>query len=476
MGCSRYRWRRAVAGLVAAASVVIAARRPVRADSSLNAFERSFAFPVSFARGVSGDLVAVPGSPARFTFDRGMVAVGYLPVPRPGRVSRRGRLLGAREFLRPVDAVPRARLLLSGVVDADGNPVNNTGNELVIDAVLSPGSAVSAPPFVIQFDITAGKAFVDAPLPMDGQGAAGTRVQILGAAVVDPEGQPFGMLGFVAAAAPTLLAPGWTPTPAGIPAEGQCFVGPSCSGPSFAAGRERCCHFNSSRSGGPSSPPVSWCPPDQYDPSSGRCTAETCDACILAPTPTPTAGPCGDAVICGGTCSVTCADGTAVAGQCVEGGDRHCACSAVCAAPTPCSVGQCFDTISFQCTGQPCGTGLRCPLPNQFCDVSGRRCPCAPQPPPGGRICCQCTDVTPACFNLSFIDVQPICPPGCKTFAQQECDLRSGNCVAATSCATDQDCDDGNGCTADRCIAGACTHDCVCVGPMGCGPAAAGRH
>src|SRR5207249_3671475 len=34
-------------------------------------------------------------------------------------------------------------------------------------------------------------------------------------------------------------------------------------------------------------------------------------------------------------------------------------------------------------------------------------------------------------------------------------------------CGSDLDCDDGNGCSVDRCIDGTCQHECVCVGPGG---------
>jgi hypothetical protein len=33
------------------------------------------------------------------------------------------------------------------------------------------------------------------------------------------------------------------------------------------------------------------------------------------------------------------------------------------------------------------------------------------------------------------------------------------------SCESDTDCDDGNGCSQDRCVDGACAHDCLCVAP-----------
>jgi hypothetical protein len=34
-------------------------------------------------------------------------------------------------------------------------------------------------------------------------------------------------------------------------------------------------------------------------------------------------------------------------------------------------------------------------------------------------------------------------------------------------CGTDGDCNDGNPCTADRCVVGSCVHECLCVGPGG---------
>jgi hypothetical protein len=35
------------------------------------------------------------------------------------------------------------------------------------------------------------------------------------------------------------------------------------------------------------------------------------------------------------------------------------------------------------------------------------------------------------------------------------------------ACEKDTDCDDGNPCSADRCLLGSCAHDCLCVGPRG---------
>ncbi len=381
MDCFRSHTRIVAVTIAAAAGVLLGAWQSAQAGAVPYALRHSFSFPVSVASGATGDLVSVPGSNAHLTFDRGMVAIGHLPVPRSERATRGERAFGTR-FARPADGVPRVRLLLSGVVDADGNRVTSAGNTLMIDAVVSPtGAAVSPPPFVIPFDLSAGAAFVDAPLPIEVQGGATVRVQILGAAVIDPEGQPFGVLGFSLPPAPPAsalpaLTPGWTPTTVRTPAEGHCFVGPSCTRRSVPAARDICCRLDQGNRAAPALP-ASWCSADQFDPSTGQCAAGGCDNCLPPPTPTP---------------------------------------------------------------------------------------------PPIGRICWQCTEPTPSCLTLSLGDVQPTCPPGCTTFVQQECDPRSDTCVPPMPCSTDPDCDDGNGCTVDRCIAGACTHDCVCVGPMGCSP------
>jgi len=473
---------------------------------------RSFDFPVSFANGVSGNLVLPSGTTSPLMFQSGEVAIGELPVPmpfRPTRGSRRGHGASGRDFVRVAEAGPHARLLLSGVVNAAG-AVTNSGNQLIIDAVVSPSAAVvTPPPFVIPFDIIDGKAFIDAPLPIHPQTDGAVRVQVLGVTVVDPDGQPFGVLGF--ALRPAATPP--QPTPVATPASaGQCFVGPDCSGASFPSSHDQCCQ-GIQRPDSNGAVTTSWCPPEQFDPSTGRCMAEGCVACpapspvpdcpdratcagrcaVQCPdglahpgvcrdgascscsascdTPTPGPGTCADQASCGGACTVVCADGTTVAGTCVGGHDERCACSAACTAPTPCGVGQCFDTITGQCTGRTCGHGLSCPLANQLCDVSGQRCPCTPPPPPAhGRICCQCSQPSASCIDFRFVEAQPICPPGCQTLVGQECDAASGECVAPLPCSSDADCNDGNGCTTDRCTPDGCTHDCVCVGPLGCGP------
>ncbi|TMA36263.1 MAG: hypothetical protein E6J75_10975 [Deltaproteobacteria bacterium] len=70
-------------------------------------------------------------------------------------------------------------------------------------------------------------------------------------------------------------------------------------------------------------------------------------------------------------------------------------------------------------------------------------------------------------------------PPGgsaCSSSEASCCDACGvGSCAAATAttttlppgCGSDLDCDDGNGCTEDRCLDGKCQHQCLCVGPGG---------
>jgi hypothetical protein len=63
----------------------------------------------------------------------------------------------------------------------------------------------------------------------------------------------------------------------------------------------------------------------------------------------------------------------------------------------------------------------------------------------------------------------------CVSDASSCCDACGpGGCSPTTSttlprpgCGTDAECDDGNGCSLDRCIDGLCTHECLCVGPAG---------
>ena len=505
-------WICGVCAVMGAAVGVFGRGAVGRATGVPSAFTRAFAFPASAANGLVGDLVQPTETQSPLHFAGGNVAIGELPIPMPLRPGRRGQARDLQKFTRVEDSGPHARLLLTGVADAGGKPVTNSGNQLVVDAVVSPSSAaVSMPPYVIPFDITDGTAFVDAPLPIVRQTGEGVSIQVLAVSVVDPDGQPFGVLGLLLAPARSTPTPRFTPTPGDTPLpDGACFTGAECTGPSFPSSQTKCCRVFGRASTVLSS--SSWCPPDQFDATTGQCAAGACRACVPPPAaecddraecggpcsvscgdnriavgtcqkgagcacaarcgepPTPTPRPCADAATCGGPCAAACPDGTVIAGKCVVDPGDGCTCSASCSAPTPCGAGQCFDTLTGRCTGQACGRGSDCPLPNQFCDLSGRHCACGPPPPPHGRLCCQCGTGGAQCFDMQFAEVQPICPPGCQSFVGQTCDPNSGSCGPATPCASDQDCDDGNGCTIDRCTPDGCTHDCVCVGPAGCGP------
>lgn len=464
------------AAVAALGFVLVTARFALGIPSSVS---RAFDLSVSFASGIASDLIVPIGSASTFTFDVGKVAIGDFPGAFSERLGPRRRGHAGRGFLLPAASGPRARLLLIGVADADGSLVTNSGNQLIIDAVASSGdAALSTQPFTFAFDINAGVASLDVPLPIPASAGGSVRLQIVGVSVVDPNGQAFATLGFEISPPRPPVPPSVTPQPNVTPEdEGRCFRGPTCSGPSVPMPQEECCR-TAGRPGGVVAHgiagPLSWCPPEQIDATTGQCNAGACQACEAIPTPTP--GPCANLASCGGACSLTCADGTVVSGQCAADQNANCQCTAACSAPTPCGIGECFDTTTSTCTGQPCDAALHCPLPNQVCDVGGRRCPCQPTPPlPQGHICCQCKEHARACFDFSYVGVQPICPPGCDTFLGQECDRGSDSCVPLAPCTSDQDCDDGNGCTVDHCTAAGCTHDCVCDGPGACrpGPAAA---
>lgn len=72
-------------------------------------------------------------------------------------------------------------------------------------------------------------------------------------------------------------------------------------------------------------------------------------------------------------------------------------------------------------------------------------------PPPGGTAC---LGDGPSCCDG--------CGPGrCEGPSTTTTTLPAGPCTG------DLDCDDGNPCSQDRCIGGACEHECQCVGPAG---------
>jgi hypothetical protein len=123
-----------------------------------------------------------------------------------------------------------------------------------------------------------------------------------------------------------------------------------------------------------------------------------------------------------------CDDGNSCTADICSGGACQHACMCVgpagaatcCPGPGLCPppVGRCFVTVDNQCTDEPCGPGQPCRNPNE------------------------------------------ICRPDCLT-ATTTTTLPQGGCT------TDADCNDGNPCTADRCINGTCDHVCICVGAAG---------
>jgi hypothetical protein len=108
---------------------------------------------------------------------------------------------------------------------------------------------------------------------------------------------------------------------------------------------------------------------------------------------------------------------------------------------------------------------------------------CPPLPPPGsctgafldscGRDLAACAQGvvarTRTCVRgCRTASDQPGCLRGCAAAAQHDgatCAADFAACVGA--CACPGGCDDGNPCTFDACVKGACVHECLCVGPTG---------
>ncbi len=127
-------------------------------------------------------------------------------------------------------------------------------------------------------------------------------------------------------------------------------------------------------------------------------------------------------------------------------------CSPACGAPPP--TGTCFDTVTRKCTREACGPDQAC-LPNQFCVTT-----CPPPPPPGHcfiTVDGQCS-AEPCGPGMPCRNPNEFCDPACGT----------------PGCTTNADCDDGNGCTADRCVNGTCDHACICLTPAGASTCCAG--
>ena len=108
-----------------------------------------------------------------------------------------------------------------------------------------------------------------------------------------------------------------------------------------------------------------------------------------------------------------------------------------------------------------------CPRPNQI--PTATNTPRSTPVLPHGQTCCECEN--DACTDFSWVEVERVCPLGCRTFMDAECEAPChggpqrgpATCVPLTPCTSDSGCDDRNGCTIDHCTLNGCTHDCVCV-------------
>ena len=178
-------------------------------------------------------------------------------------------------------------------------------------------------------------------------------------------------------------------------------------------------------------------------PRPGRCTstAGNCECVPLSPpTPRPTPTPPCTGMPCDGPCTIC----------------QPCPPGAVCPA-FPCLTGTCQqDTLGS--------------------------CVCAPSIPPTPT---PRATPTPACENAPCGGACAICPPCFPGTICPAAPCRLGTCVdsanagctcvpnvppsptPAPTCATDADCNDDDGCTADHCVGGSCEHVCVCTTAAG---------
>jgi hypothetical protein len=235
----------------------------------------------------------------------------------------------------------------------------------------------------------------------------------------------------------------------------------------------------------------------------GECGLDSAGNCQCAPvtppaeTPSPTPTPQCASVPCGGSCVLPfsclagfpCPEFPVRLGQCQLADSGTCDCVPVLATPPPTPTPQC---ASEPCGGScvippPCPPGEACPeivsQPGECALDAAGSCQCVPVTPPPessptptpgsahGHTCCQCPDQVPACFDFEWEKDPLPCPVGCVTVTDAECQATCGpgpqagpaECVVFGTCTSDQDCDDGNPCSVDRCTPEGCTHECVCV-------------
>jgi hypothetical protein len=273
-----------------------------------------------------------------------------------------------------------------------------------------------------------------------------------------------------------LPSPVPTPTPspqcAALPCGGACVISPSC----------------------PSNGP---CPDFRI---LGQCALDTVGGCqctpLQLPTPPPPPTPQCSSVPCGGACVLPvppfpCPAGAMCAGlgQCEPSAAGSCDCIPVSGAtptPTPTAIASECDNAACGglCAIRFCPPNTPCPNLLGHCELTAAGCDCVPgggnptptptpcaQCLPHGHTCCECPNQALACSDFAWIEVERACPVGCQMIMDAECESPCGpgpqggptSCVPLTPCTSDQDCDDGNGCTADSCTIDGCTHQCVCL-------------
>ena len=225
----------------------------------------------------------------------------------------------------------------------------------------------------------------------------------------------------------------------------------------------------------------------------------SCDCVPLQPTPAATPTPQCTGATCGGPCVIspgcppgeTCPEFPDRPGECTLDATGNCACVPGSPPPTPTAQA----TPTPQCSDRPCGGACKAIVPfpcrpdgicngpdfpvreGQCALTANGGCDCVPiLPTPAATATPQCTGAT--CGGPCVIG--PICPPGeiCPEFPSRpgQCTADSaGNCqcvpieppTPTAECSADADCNDGNSCTADRCMNGVCEHDCLCLTPTG---------
>lgn len=279
---------------------------------------------------------------------------------------------------------------------------------------------------------------------------------------------------------PTPIA---TPTPippqcSGVACDGSCAICPPCTPGTVCPAAP--CRLGS-------------CQPDASD----LCQCVPIQTAPSTPTATPTpAAPCRN-VPCTGLCAIfpPCTPGPNTAcpdyvlkGSCQVDAAGDCQCVPFQpATPSPTAIPDRCDSAACDglCIIRFCPPQTPCPNLLGHCELGAAgSCDCVPgggNPTPTptpcahclphGRTCCECPDQGPACFDFAWVEVTRTCPVGCKTFLDAACDQSNchpgpvggpSTCVPLQPCTTDQECDDGNGCTADQCTPDGCTHGCVC--------------